>query len=926
VTPSHVTPFGTSEAEGGGLTAALDGRYAIVREVGRGATAVVYLARDVKHDRLVALKVLHPALGADRWASRFLREIKTAARLHHPHILPLFDSGAAGGRLYYTMPLVEGESLRQQLRREGLLPVARAAAIAAAVADALAYAHARGVVHRDVKPENIMLSPDGHVLLADFGIASLIDGSSDGATETGVALGTPAYMSPEQAASDSAVDGRSDIYALGCVLYEMLAGDPPHAGPNARAVLVRRLREPAPPVRSLRGDVPPSLEQALDQALALDPDDRFTTAAEFGAAVTAAITAVSSPGSAIPALHAAPPPGGGPARDVAGPVGDRATNGTRRGLRRTLARSPVSRPAWAGLALALALGGAVALPLARRGATSGDGPTGGRKMLVVLPFKNLGPPEDQYFADGLTEEITSRLAGLSGMGVISRTSADQYRNTTKPLRQIGAELGVGYVLEGSVRWERTDSGAGRVRVTPQLIRVTDDTHLWTDQYDREITEIFRVQGEIAGQVSGALDVALREPEREALAAELTQNSEAYDYYLRGKEYNNRGWAKRDLESAAELYEKAIALDPNFAAAHAKLAQTYVQMYWHHHDRTQARLARARHEAEEALRLSPGLPDGHMAMGFYHYYGFRDYDRALEQFALARRTQPRNPDLLRAIGLVERRRGRWAEAVAAMKEGLALDPRSQLRAMDIGDTYFSMRMYPEAERYIDRAIALAPDWGMPYTYKAQLYLIWTGDLRRSSDVARWAIERVGVGRFTPNITSHDVTSASVLVADTGLRPVVDGLSLQTFESDDFRYYLLKAEAYGLRGRAALARAYADSARAVLEPRVRESPDAYLYHRALGLAYAMLARKADAIREGRRAVELLPMSSDANSGPYMRSNLARIYMLVGEPDSAVAELEPLLSIPSWISIPALRADPVWEPLRASPRFRQLVYGRP
>src|SRR5881398_3462916 len=492
------------------LQAALADRYTIERELGRGGMATVYLAQDRKHHRQVAIKVLKPELAAALGPERFLREIDTAARLTHPHILPLHDSGEAAGLLYYVMPYVEGETLRDRLEREGQLPLEEAVRITREVASALSYAHSHDVVHRDIKPENILLS-GGEAVVADFGIARAITAAARGQlTETGIAIGTPGYMSPEQGAASARVDERSDIYSLGCVLYEMLAGEPPFTGPSAQVVIAKRFTDPVPSVRRLREGVPPAIDAAVSRALAKAAVDRFATAALFAEAL------------------AAPPP-------VPAPV-----HPSRRG-RPLLGRRLAYGVGLAALAVLAAIG-----IFPRSPARSGTSHPSPQRMLVVLPFENLGRPDDEYFADGMTEEVTARLAGLHGLRVVGRTSARQYKKTTKTIPQIGQDLGVDYVLEGSVRWDKPPRGPSRVRVTPQLIRVSDASHVWAHVYDAVLADVFAVQSNIARQVAETLEVTLLAPERQALDAKPTTNLEAYDYYLRGKDYQAR---KLDEEDA-----------------------------------------------------------------------------------------------------------------------------------------------------------------------------------------------------------------------------------------------------------------------------------------------------------------------------------------------------------------------------------------
>jgi eukaryotic-like serine/threonine-protein kinase len=888
------------------LADALADRYLLEEALGRGATATVYLAQDVRHGRRVALKVLHAALGQALGVERFQREIRTQARLHHPHILPLFDSGSAAGQLYYVMPYVETGTLRERLMRQGPLSVAAAVQLGREVASALAYAHALGVVHRDLKPENIVFSPMGHAILADFGIAYAVDnaaGSGKRLTETGVAVGTPVYMSPEQSAGDELVDGRTDQYSLAVVLYEALTLLPPFTGPNARAIFAQKLTEPPPVIRDRRPDVPPALEQVLFRALERAREARYETIEEFSTALAeAARTPSRPPGDGVAAASRALPI---------------VSSGARRRWRTA---------ALVAVVLLVLVTGALA---ARRFVTSraaAAAAAAGLHVVAVLPFKNLGAPGDQYFADGLTEEITSRLAGLSGLRVISRTSADQYRASEQSVRTIGGELGADYVLEGSVRWERDGAGVGRLRVTPQLIRVRDDSHLWAATYDATLGEVFRLQSEIAEQVTTALDVALRAPERVALAAVGTRNPEAYDFYLRGNDYVARGIERSDVLAAIDLYQHAVALDSSFAPAFAKLARAEAAMYWFYYDHSPERLERVKRAAYAARRLAPDLPEAHVALGYYHYWGHLDYERALQEFEAARRLQPSNSDVLGAIGYVERRRGRWDAAVDRFREAIEFDPVSQQRAFDLGDTYLTLRKFPQAERQLDRTIQLAPDWAKPYGYKAMLYLVWKGDRQRARAVIGQAMSRVSTGRLARALMTADAISASVISADSIFYPASDAVRADAFEADTGAYYLFKAEAAHYRDQPAVERAYGDSARRWLEPQLQLQPDdaKRLVHYALACARA--GRAADAVRAGRRALELLPPAEDAASGPFIQTYLAQIYTLTGNLDQAVATLRPLLTLPSWITPAELTSDPLWSPLRAHPGFATLTATTP
>ena len=879
-----------TDAQRSSLAEALAGRYLIEKEIGRGAAATVYLAQDLRHDRRVALKVLNSELGAALGVERFQREVRTQARLQHPHILPLFESGSAAGRLFYTMPYVEGGSLRDRLRRDGPLPVETAAQLAAEVASALTYAHALGVIHRDIKPENILVSVSGHALLTDFGIAYAIDDVAPQArtgriTASGITLGTPTYMSPEQSVGET-VDPRSDIYSLAIVVYETLSGSPPFTGPNPQAIMARRLAEPPRSLAIVRPGLPAAVEAAINRALSRERDDRFETASEFAVALC---------GRAEEPEAASPTPAGS---------------------------KPWSRYAAVGVLLLVLAGAGIAGRRLLRSPRPVPVAAGGPRMLVVLPFKNLGDSSDAYFADGLTEELTSRLAGLTGLRVISRTSAEQYRGSTRSLKEIGGELGAGYVLEGSVHLERRGTGVNRVRVRPRLISVADDSQLWSEPYEVEMTEVFRVQSEIAERVSGALDVALRAPEREALANAGTSNPGAFDSYLRGNDYLGRSNQEADLATAARLYQQAVEADPKFAAAYARLARCHTQIYWHYYDRTEARLALAKQALDSAVRLGPNLPETHMARGFYHYWGRLDYESALREFEAALRLQPSNSELLQAMGYVERRRGRWEQSLGRFVEALRYDPRSGVRSFDVGDNYLSLHRFGESDHYFERAMVLSPDWANPYVYRAWLQVIWRGDLTRGRAIMAQGLGRIEPGRFAPALQTGDRVSASLVTADPAFWPMLDGLSLATFVGDSVRYHLLKAETAAFRRNAAAERAHGDSARVVLEPRLRPRPDDAKMLATLALAYSHLGRHSEAVKAGERAVQLLPLESDAVSGPFMLAYLARVYMVAGRHQQAIEILKRLMATNSWITPAELRADPVWDQLRADARFSALT----
>jgi TolB-like protein/tetratricopeptide (TPR) repeat protein len=567
-----------------------------------------------------------------------------------------------------------------------------------------------------------------------------------------------------------------------------------------------------------------------------------------------------------------------------------------------------------GALIAAAL--ALALGLANRGEQPAE-----PRAIAVLPFQNLGAPEDGYFTDGITEEITGRLAMLPHLGVISRTSADQYRGSGKPLKQIGRELGVDYVLEGSVRWEKSPGKASRVRVTPQLIRVSDDRHLWAGQYDESLEEVFKVQSRIAERVASALDLALQAPHRAALGARPTADLRAYDFYLRGNEYFSRAGDPAQLRTAEEMYTRATTLDPAFALAFARLARSHIWQFHLFSDRTEARLAMARSAADSALKLQPDLPEAHLALGQIHYWGELDYERALREFRTAQAGDPGNGDLAWARGLVERRLGHWDQARADLRRAVELDPRSLVKSLDLFELHLRRREYAEAERYVERALELEPD-SPAYIFKAMLIVARDGDLAAAASVLEEGVRRAGAEAIAFWVPQFDIGAALWPRLGSASQAAVNGLTLDRFGNDSSGYYLAKARTHRAGGDALAERVYFDSAARVMAGRSRARPDDPSLHAALAFAYAGLGRRDDAIREGRRAVELRPSSKDTWYGVDMLRNLAVVYATLGEADSAVKQLRTLLSVPSGISIPWLRADPTWDPVRRDPGFQALV----
>src|SRR5438067_10996799 len=542
------------------------------------------------------------------------------------------------------------------------------------------------------------------------------------------------------------------------------------------------------------------------------------------------------------------------------------------------------------------------------------------KRIVVLPFTNLGPGGQEYFADGVTEEITARLAAVGELRVLGSTSANAYKGTKKTLPEIGRELGVDYVLEGSVRWEKAAHGPARVRVTPQLVSTADGTHRWAQVYDEPLDEIFRVQSDIAQQVVQALDVTLLEPQRRALDAIPTRNLQAYDYYLRGNEFWRRGTEERFQRTALQMYEKAVELDPSFGLAWTRLSKMHSLQYLFYYDRSEARLVEAKQAVDKAFELEPRSPEAHYALGIYDFIGRADYDRALQEFALAEASRPNDSEIFLARAVLRTRQGDFREAGLDFEKAFRLDPLASQVVNQYAQHFDLLRRFARAETLYARTIALAPDRSIPYFWKAWMYLRWDGRTQRAQTVLDEARAN-GVDEPRLRFLQVMIDLCDRKYAEA-LRPLSETPDVI---ADQFRFIpraLLYATVYGLMQRGDLERAYYDSAQGLLYQEVRERPDDPRVHSALGIAYAGLGRKNEAVQEGEKGTALLPVSTEANQGYYRAWDLARIYAMVGERDAAVAQLEHLLSIPGHLTAAWLRIDPTWDPLRDDRRFQRLV----
>jgi serine/threonine-protein kinase len=870
------------------LTAALAGRYTIEREVGAGGMATVYLAHDAKHDRNVALKVLRPDLAASLGADRFLREVRIAANLSHPHILPLYDSGEANGFLYYVMPYVEGESLREKLDREGELPIHEATRILKEVADALAYAHERKVVHRDIKPDNVMLS-GRHALVTDFGVAKAVSEATGRhqVTTAGVALGTPTYMAPEQAAADPNVDHRADIYALGVLGYELLAGRPPFMGNTAQQILSAHVTSAPDPITTYRTTVPQALTDVIMRCLEKRPADRWQSA-----------EAMLEPFEAL-----------GASSGGITPVETRPHRAVRIGRGWGM---PIAIGAIAIVVLAAVLwprGGRVAGPPSL--ATTG-------RWIAVLPFESARSDEESTsFTDGMHDDVLTQLGKIGALRVIARNSVMEYRGTDKSLPEVGRELGVDALLLA-----RVQHAGDQVRINVQLIDAASAQQLWGETYQRELTldNRFAIQAEISEAVATALQAALTPAERARLAEQPTDNAEAYGLYQRAKELHDLSEDRAVMERLSQLLAQAVDLDPGFSLALALQSQVEMARYWYTYERTPEQVALGKALAERALGLDPDLPEAHIALAFYHYWGFLDYEAAMAEFAIAEGSAPSNMGLHEGMGAVRRRQGRAEEALAYFRKARGLDPRSRRPIQGIAETLAMLRRFDESAAAWDSVLLVNPDTPYPRGQIAFVHVACCGD----TAAAQAAVDHARALGITGDLL--DMMAVMTYWLRRDYHGMLDLLQrLPAARDDQYQYIpVALAEGTALRelGNEPEATAAFETAVAELDSLILLRPEDERLYGSLGLAHVMLGREAAALRAARRGVALLPFEREAWRGGTRLMELATVFAQLEQADSAVHYLRFLLDQPGDMTEWFLRLDPFWDPIRDTPEFRRLV----
>jgi serine/threonine-protein kinase len=875
------------------VTKALVGRYKIERVLGEGGMATVYLAEDAKHRRKVAVKVMRPELAATLGADRFLREVQIAAQLSHPHILPMHDSGEADGLLYYVMPYVEGETLKERLAREGALAPEEAIRLAREVADALAYAHKRGIVHRDIKPANILLN-EGYALVADFGIArALEDGSTESLTKTGLAVGTPQYMAPEQATGEKTVDGRADVYATGAILYEMLTGEPPFTGQNARAILTKSLTEKPKPITQVRAGLAPAVDTVVQKALAKGADERYSTATEF---VTALESVRAASSGAMPALTPSQ------ATEVVTPVAPAARAGWR--SPRTLAVGGV------------ALAALVAAVFAFRGAKGSAGDARGASRdprIVVLPFTNQGATGDEYLAEGVSDEVRGKLSNLSGLVVIASTSTNQYKGSSKTPQEIARELEADYLLGGTVRWSG-DGVARRVRVMPELIEATTGAVKWQQSFEAQAADVFELQSNLASQVTSALGVTLVGTESQDLAARPTENVAAYEAYLRA--IRRTGSSVAVHQARRSDLEQAVALDSGFAMAWAELARILALLQAA--GTSDATLEpRAREAVATLERVAPGSAALHLARSRFLDSFVKDSIGAWREVDAALRLAPNDVNVLLRAASIRSNKGNWKDAMPFLMRAREVDPRSPQTLMSLMRGHVALGQLADASAVGEVLVAVSPQDEALVRQLLDIYL-QRGDVAGARASLR-AAERRGVPMVTIAADLAGTMERGWLLEDAEQRLVLR-LTPTAFNDERSWWAQSLAILHWQRGDTAAARAYADSAIAPTRADIAKAGGPSQQDGLLGIMLAMLGRAPEA----RAAVARGLQDEAPQSRDYRHLSGARAEMVLGNRDAALDHLEQIPPSAQYAR-PIFVLDPFFASLKGHPRFEQFLKSR-
>jgi len=855
--------------------------YKILNKLGEGGMGVVYKAEDTKLKREVAIKFLPRFISSNKEErQRFEIEAQAAASLNHPNISTIHSIEEAEDQIFIVMEFINGTELKDKIKN-GSLPIEEAVDNAIFIAEGLEAAHKKGIVHRDIKSANIMITDDGKVKIMDFGLAKIKDGTE--VTKIHTTVGTAAYMSPEQSQGGK-LDQRTDIWSFGIVFYEMLFGQLPFKGEYEQAVVYGIIND-EPEI----SNIPEELKYILSKALAKSPADRYQNVKEMldDLKTFKGVTASKSFST------------------------------------KTIIKKPVRKSkvklilAAASVLIILA---ATAIYFLTNTSTKAGEAAITRKMIVVFPFENLGSQDDNYFANGVTDEITSKLSSIADIGVLSSNSAEKLSKSNKSNQEIGKEYGVNYILEGKIRWAKDTGNKNRVRITPQLTRVSDNTIIWSDSFDRVLDDIFAVQNEIAQKVVDHLSGSLNTDQMRK-NVRPTDNLEAYDLYLRGLAYDNRGtYLKDDIQNSINLFSKAVVLDPKFASAYAYLSKSKSEMYWFFYDRTKNIVKESYDNSQKAYQLNPDLAETHLSLGYYYYWCELNYERAIKEFSKVLEIQPNNAEAVFGLGVVYRRMGNFNLALQNQLKGASLDPLSVEYSHNIAETYELLRDYGNAEKYFKRVIELNPDLNYPKAGLALNFIDWKGDTKAADDIVN------EINNYDYLQTSFNIKVYLDIINRNYEKAIVElNLSHHEFVTGQFRFSP-KTQALGLiykyKNQPALSKLYFDSSKTQLEKMIKDSPQDERLHSSLGITYAALGNKDKAIFEGKKGIELLPIEKEAYRGYYRLWDLADIYTLLGDYDNALKQIDFILSIPGTFSVNQLKLFAFYDPLRNLPGYKAII----
>ncbi|HSD63163.1 MAG TPA: protein kinase [Ignavibacteriaceae bacterium] len=853
--------------------------YKILALTGKGGMGVVYKAEDINLKRSVALKFLPSSSLYDAEAKkRFINEAQSASALDHPNICTIYEIGEAeDGQLFISMALYEGETLKEKIAK-GKISIEEAIDVTLQICIGLDKAHQNNIVHRDIKPANIFITNEGIVKILDFGIAK-VKGQTR-LTLMGATAGTLEYMSPEQARGGD-IDFRTDIWSAGVIMYEMLTGKLPFRGEYDQALIYSILNQ-SPDLN----DIPGKLYPVIKKAIAKSQSERYQNAKGMIEDLMSLKKSKGIKNGNLPSLF---PP--------------RKNNLKTKLVLTTIAVCVVLVILY--FYLNIPPENKVNIPE--------------RKTIVVLPFKNLGSPEDDYFAEGVRDEISNKLSSLSSLGVISRNSADKYAKSNKTSKEIGKELGVNFILAGTIRWAKNKDKESRIRIIPQLVRVSDDTNIWSDAFDRTIDDIFNVQNEIAQNVVDKLGIKI--PLGQSITGPPpTQNLEAYDYYLKALKFHYGPSTGANIKTCIKLYEEAIKLDPDYAAAYAQLSIAYHGLFRHYWDRDSLNLKKAAWYLKKAKELNPNIAEIHLAQFFYYIWFTNDNERVFQELKQTLVLQPNNADAMHNISYSYWKKGEFNLAKQCEIKSMQLDPLNARYPQEFGNQYHERRDYITAEIYLKKAIELSPNTSGYYINLAQNYIDWKGNTKLAWQLVKNVTDDEYL-EFSPNIFIY------LNILDRNYKEALKQLlsSKREYENNGRSYIpndQMIALVYRFMGKYDLSRKYFDSSRVKLEKIMINLPEDFRFYVSLGICYAGLGEKEMALSEINKGIQLYIHGIVDEKNYQRKIYLAQVYTLLGDYENAFSQIDFLLSNPTGFSVNKLKLDPLYDPLRNLQGYKEMI----